>query len=43
MTRDDTRPSFKSKLFAFIAVMLGTAAMIFISTHLTVGLLGVCK
>jgi hypothetical protein len=31
------------KALAFIAVMAGTAAMIFLSTHLTNGLLGVCK
>jgi hypothetical protein len=37
------RPSFKEKLFAFVAVMAGTGAMIFISTHVLAGLLGVCR
>ena len=37
------RPSFKEKVLAFIAVMAGTGAMIFISTHLVTGALGVCK
>jgi hypothetical protein len=37
------KPSFKEKLFAFIAVMAGTGAFIFISTHLVTGMLEVCK
>jgi len=37
------RPTFKEKLLAFVAVMAGTGAAIFISTHLMVGVLGVCK
>lgn len=37
------KPTKTEKLFAFIAIMVGTAAMIFMSTHFFVGVLGVCK
>jgi hypothetical protein len=37
------RPTFKEKLAAFVLVMAGTGAFIFISTHLVVGVLGVCR
>ena len=37
------KPTFKEKVAAFIAVALGTGAFIFISTHLVVGVLGVCQ
>lgn len=37
------RPDFKTKLMVFVAVAFGTATVVFISTHLMVGLMGVCK
>jgi hypothetical protein len=37
------KPSKTEKLVFVIAIMIGTAAMIFISTHFFVGVLGVCK
>jgi hypothetical protein len=37
------KPTFKEKAIAFIAIALGTGGFIFISTHLVVGVLGVCK
>jgi hypothetical protein len=37
------RPTFKEKLAAFVLVMVGTGGFIFLSTHLMVGGLGVCK
>ena len=37
------RPTFKEKLAAFVLVMAGTGGFIFLSTHLMVGILGVCK
>ena len=37
------KPSFKEKVLAFVAVMLGTGGFIFLSTHLVTGALGVCK
>jgi hypothetical protein len=39
----DVKPTFKEKVLAFIFVALGTAGGIFVSTHLVVGVLGVCK
>ena len=36
------RPSFREKLFAFIAVMLGTAAMIYITTKVLVKVAASC-
>ena len=36
------RPSFREKLLAFIVVMLGTAAMIYITTKVLVKLAAVC-
>jgi hypothetical protein len=35
--------TFKDKAIAFIFVALGTTAMIFLSTRLVIGALGVCK
>lgn len=37
------KPTLKEKLFAFVAVMAGTGAFIFISMHLMVGVMGACK
>lgn len=37
------KPSFKEKLMVFIAVAFGTATFVYISTHLMVGLMGVCR
>lgn len=39
------RPTFREKLIVFVLVVLGTAAAIFISTHVVnagIGLLGRC-
>jgi hypothetical protein len=36
------RPSFRAKLFSFVAVMLVTAAMIFVTTKLLVKVAAVC-
>jgi hypothetical protein len=37
------KPTFLEKALAFVIVALGTAAGIFVSTHLFVGVLEVCK
>ena len=37
------RPTFKEKVLAFVLVMAGTGAFIFISTYVFNGALGVCK
>lgn len=34
---------FREKAFAFIVIVAGTGASIFISTKVMVGLLGVCR
>jgi hypothetical protein len=37
------KTTFKDKAIAFLFVALGTTTMIFLSTRLVVGALGVCK